>query len=137
VVAPTPGAKPPARGASPPAKKVPTVAGPILPEDTVLKRYPFTIKFTGSPRSIEDVMNHLATAKEQFHAVREIRVENEKKEGPQKGATTAASNEAVAKKKDSTVVLGGEKVTAWMAVDLLRFLPPGTAPAKSTANTNK
>ncbi|MGI8605446.1 MAG: hypothetical protein ACR2OZ_20930 [Verrucomicrobiales bacterium] len=131
-----PGAKAPARAASGTQAKKPAPGGPLLPEENVLKRYPFAVKFTGNPHCIEDVMNHLAVAKEQFFAVRQIRVENEKKDGPTKGAVkSSTSGDAEAQKKDSTVILGGERVTALLAIDLLRFLPPGQAtPTRATAN---
>lgn len=119
-----------ARGA---AAKTP--AGPLLPEDEVMIRYPFTIQFTGPLRAIEDVFNHMATSKDHFFAIREIRVENEKKEGPGKGTIVTSTDQVGEDQKDSTIILGGEPVSAWAAIDLVRFLPPGSSPEKSTAKT--
>jgi hypothetical protein len=130
----TPAVPPRGAAAATTAKKPtrPAAAGPALPEDKVLKRYPFTVRMTGSARSIEDVMNHVASSKEHFFATRQLRVENEKKVGPPKGETTASSSDSK-DKKDSTVVLGGEKVTASLDIDLIRFLPPEAAPKPPTA----
>lgn len=117
-----PDAKAPAGRAA--AKKPSTGPAPALAEDLVLKRYPMQVRFTGSPRSVQDVLNHLAASKDYFYAIRSLRVENERKAGPPKGALEATSEES---KKDSDVVLGGEKVSVWMAVDLIRFLEPAAA----------
>jgi hypothetical protein len=126
----TPGAtKPPPR---PTAGAGGAKAGPapLLAEDTVVKRYPFSIRFSGTNRSVQEVLNHLASAPDFFYAVRAIRVENEKKDGPVKSQTPIEGDEA--KKKDSQVVLGGEKVAVWMAIDLLRFLEPAPAAEPKT-----
>jgi hypothetical protein len=113
------GAKKPAAG--PPA---------ALAEDLVLKRYPMQVRFTGSPRSVQDVLNHLAASKDFFYAIRSLRVENERKAGPPKGVAPQSSEES---KKDSEVVLGGEVVSVWLAIDLIRFLDPAVA----TVDTKK
>jgi hypothetical protein len=125
--APAPGARPasgPARAAAP----------ALIDEATVLKRYPFTVRFSGTGRSVQDVLNHLASSPEFFYAVRNMRVENEKKDGPPR---TVASVDASAEDKiDSQAVLGAEKVHVWMAVDLLRFVEPAApADSKSSAKT--
>ena len=124
----TPGAKAPA-----PAARKATGPVPVLAEETVVKRYPFSIRFSGTGKSIQDVLNHLASAQDFFFAVRGIRIENEKKEGPIKSVAPIEADDA--KKKDSQVVLGGEKVSVWMAIDLLRFLEP--APAADTKSPAK
>lgn len=124
-------AKPAARGA---AKK--PAGGPpaALAEDLVLKRYPMEVRFTGSPRSVQDVLNHIAASKDYFYAVRSLRVENERKVGPPKGVAPQSSSSEESQ-KDSEVVLGGEKVSVWLALDLIRFLDPSVAAAdtKKTA----
>jgi hypothetical protein len=114
------------------AKKPAAGPPPALAENLVLKRYPMEIRFTGSPRSVQDVLNHLAASKDYFYAVRSLRVENERKAGPPKGIAAESSEES---KKDSDVVLGGEKVSVWLAIDLIRFLDPvvATADTKKTA----
>ncbi len=95
-----------------------------LAEDLVFKRYPMQVRFTGSPRSVQDVLNHLAASQDYFYAIRSIRVENERKAPPAKGTFESATDEA---KKDSDIVLGGEKVSIWLAVDLIRILEPSLA----------
>lgn len=108
-----------------------TAAGPAvaLAENEVFKRYPFTMRFTGSPRSIQDALNHIASSKDYFYAVRSLRLENEKKDGPDRGQVAGSSDQ---NKKDSNVVLGGEKVTVWLSLDLLRFLDPKVAAAEGS-----
>jgi|GEM_PF-2551838 len=115
------------------AAKKPGSSTGVLAEDLVLKRYPMEIRFTGSPRSIQDVLNHLAASKDYFYAVRSLRIENERKEGPPKGVA-ATSDSSEESKKDSVIVLGGEKVAVWLAVDLIRFLPPTVASADGKAD---
>lgn len=109
------------------AKKPVAASGAALAEDLVLKRYPMEVRFTGSPRSVQDVLNHLAASKDYFYAVRNLWVENERKIGPPKGSVER--NESEESKKDSDVVLGGEKISVWLALDLIRFLDPTVAAA--------
>jgi hypothetical protein len=120
-------------GGRPAAKK--PAAGPAsaLPEDVVLKRYPMQVRFTGSPRSVQDVLNHLAASRDYFYAVRSLRVENERKQGPPKGVAPESSEES---KKDSEIVLGGEQVSVWLALDLIRFLDPAAATTESKTAAN-
>lgn len=116
------------------AAKKPSAAPAVLDEQLVLKRYPMEVRFSGSPRSVQDVLNHLAASKDYFFAIRSLRVENERKDGPPKGQAPAAdSSEKI--KKDSDIVLGGEKIMVWMAVDLIRFLDPTVAAADSKAGS--
>ena len=108
-------------------------AASALSQDAVIKTYPFILRFTGLPGSIQEVFNDLANTQPGtfFYAVRDIRVENEKKEGPQIGAAPTQSENAQGPKRDSRTVLGGEKVTAQLHIDLIRFIEPQVA-ANST-----
>jgi hypothetical protein len=101
-------------------------AGPAIAEDKVLARYPFQIRFVGTMKSVEDVFNTVSNTQEgsQFYAVRFVRIETEKKDGPPKQSAPTFSGNEENKKSDSKVVMGGEKVAVHMAVDLLRFLDP-------------
>lgn len=107
----------------------------VLDEKEVLQRYPFELRFSGTGKSVQAVLNHIANDPQHFFAIRAIRVENEKKDGPDKSLRGYSSTDG--QKKDSTIVLGGEKVFVWLAVDLIRFHKPGaaSAPAKTTAAT--
>lgn len=117
------------------AAKKPAAGPPAaLAEDLVLKRYPMEVRFTGSPRSVQDVLNHLAASKDYFYAVRSLRVENESKVGPPKGGVAQSSEES---QKDSDVVLGGEMVSVWLALDLIRFLDPAVAAADTKKSAAK
>lgn len=113
------------------AAKKPAGSNAALPEEMVLKRYPMQVRFTGSPRSVQDVLNHLAASKDYFYAIRSLRIENERKEGPPKGAGADDNASSEESKKDSNIVLGGENISVWLAVDLLRFLDPTLASADS------
>lgn len=116
------------------AAKKPSAALKALDEQLVLKRYPMEVRFSGSPRSVQDVLNHLAASKDYFFAIRSLRVENERKDGPPKGQAPAVdSSEKI--KKDSDIVLGGEKIMVWIAVDLIRFLDPTVAAADTKAGS--
>ena len=126
----------PAPNAARGAKKTPAGPPPVLAENLVLKRYPMEVRFTGSPRSVQDVLNHLAASKDYFYAIRSLRIENESKVGPAKG-TASQSNSSEENKTDTEVVLGGENVAVWLAVDLVRFLEPTVAAADSKKTAAK
>jgi hypothetical protein len=116
-------------------KKPSAGPAPALAENLVLKRYPMEVRFTGSPRSVQDVLNHLAASKDYFYAIRSLRMENENKVGPPKGAATQDNSEE--SKTDSDVVLGGENVAVWLALDLVRYLEPTAAAADSKKTAAK
>ena len=122
-------AKPAGGRAAAGAKKSPGSPS-VLDESLVLKRYPMEIRFSGSPRSVQDVLNHLAERKDYFFAIRSLRIENERKQGPVKGALAQSSEQT---KKDSEIVLGGESISIWLSVDLIRFLDPVVATAEAKA----
>jgi hypothetical protein len=124
-------ADPKAAGGKAGAAKKPSGPASALPEELVLKRYPMEVRFTGTPRSVQDVLNHLAASKDYFYAVRSLRVENERKAGPTKVTEFESSGEET--KKDSNVVLGGESVSVWLALDLIRFLDPAKAAQEAKA----
>ncbi len=131
------GAKPAPRAASGSSAKTPAKsAAGALTQDAVMKTYPFVLRFTGLPASVREVFNDLANTQPGtfFYAIRDIRVENEKKEGPQTGAAPVSSENTQGPKRDSRTVLGGEKVTAQLYVDLIRFIEPQVA-AASTEKT--
>jgi hypothetical protein len=138
--APEPAAN--AKTSKPSAKKAATV-GPELAEDQVLRRYPFAIRFTGSPRTVEEVLNEIANtqAGTQLFAVRYVRIENEKKVAASKGSSLSSSSrhdDDEKKKTDGVIILGAEQVTAELHLDLIRIhetakAPEATKPAPKAA----
>ncbi len=117
------------------AKKGPAAPAPVIDESTVVQRYPFTVRFSGSAASVEAVLNHLASSKEQFWSVRQVRIENEKKSGAAKGSAPTESSDPT-EQRDSRVVLGGEKVSVVVWLELVRFLEPKVA-ADDASTTKK
>lgn len=112
-----------------------------LEESKVLTRFPISVTFTGSEQAVSDAMNKLASTGPggPFFVTKSLRIENEKKEGPQRQTGFTASPvpaaEGEAKKEvpamvDARYILGNEKVTARLEIDLVRF--EGT-PATSAA----
>ncbi len=126
--APAPGAKPASSGKSSGL----ATSSSALAESDVIRRYSFTVKFSGTPQSVEDVFTAIASTPENspFFAVRLAKVENEKKTAQKSSGGTDEKKEG----HDSSLILGGEKVGALLEVDLIRFLDPAAvAKAKEDA----
>lgn len=115
------------------AKEVP----PALPEDSVFTRYKIRLQFTSSEKAAQDFLNEIATLPKDgpFYIVNLLRVENEKKVGPSKGATfTPAAVPGIpggltgtTAMIDSHYILGNEKIMVYLDMDLVRFLDPSVA----------
>lgn len=116
----------------------------------VVERRTLTMQFTTDQVALQILMNSLASKAKvpYFTAVRVLRVENEKQEGPLRSATlpkddTPKDNGKAAKlgeneaphpaPHDAFMVLGGEKIRVYAEIDLVRFLDP---PAE-TADASK
>ena len=127
---PTPPAPGPARSAKPNAKTE-TVA---IEESKVLSRYKIHLQFTGAEKSVQACLNQIASLPEggPFFAVNLLRVENESHQGPSKAFNitpspvppdaadpTTTDNSALI---DSKYIIGNEKISVSMDMDLLRFM---------------
>jgi len=147
--------KPATGSASAKSKEAP----PALEEDKVFKRYHVYISFTGPEKSVADAVNEIATIGDggPFFVINNLRIENDTKAGPQRSAGFTASplqqtvdpnapplpagQEPKQVMVDARYILGNEKVTAFLDLDLLRFEEPakpaapasGSAAAKPTA----
>ena len=138
------------------APVAPTVAA-------VVDRYPIKCVFTCDSGPLQNVMNSLANpaVTPDFLAVRQLHVENEKKEAPTKdeirqilqqdrtaaptppsppptagGKGAPPSKEippAIPQKKDAAVILGGEMIKVYLEVDYLRFRQPAAEGAAAPA----
>lgn len=103
-----------------------------LPESAVIRRYPFTVQFTGSSRVVNAVLTQLAnTSPDQgapfFFTIRALRLENEKKEPPSSNLEVKVQETSIGDRKvehDAVFIYGNEKITAFLDVDLVRFLDP-------------
>lgn len=126
---------------STPAKKSATKAEPAAPirEDEVLERYPMQITFTGSSRSVNDVLTALSNttpgSSPFFFDIRLMRIENEQKEGANVSAKVEVKEETDPLtqkpfKRDSIYLFGVEKVTVFLSLDLVRFPEPAVAETK-------
>lgn len=119
---------------------------PVLAEDKVFKRYHVYVSFSGSEKSVSEAINDIAAIGEggPFFVINNLRLENEKLEGPQKGGDfqvtpvqpdpnappPPSGAEVKPANYDARYILGNEKVTAFLDLDLLRFEevppPPGS-----------
>ncbi|MBP7950796.1 MAG: Amuc_1100 family pilus-like protein [Verrucomicrobiales bacterium] len=126
---------------------------PVLDEDKVFKRYHVYLSFTGPEKSVADAINDIATIGDggPFFVINNLRVENDTKTGPQRTTGFAAQplqqtpdpsapppTEGQEQKQvmlDARYILGNEKVTAFLDLDLVRFEEPAKpqAPAGGTA----
>lgn len=136
---------------------------PVVPATVaVVDRYPIKCVFTCDSGPLQNVMNSLANpaVTPDFLAVRQLHVENEKKEAPTKdeirqilqdrnaaptppsppptagGKGAPPSKEippAIPQKKDAAVILGGEMIKVYLEVDYLRFRQPAAEGATAPA----
>ena len=139
---PTPAAsRPGAPGAKPGPGKT---AAPVVEESKVLERMPMALTLTGSNLAIKDFLVALANAKPadpatgtHFFAIRMLRAESSVKDGPDKAQTVTAEEKEDPEtktviKRDARFILGDEKVTVLLDLDLIRPLEPETAAATGT-----
>lgn len=116
---------------------------PALDESGVIKRYPVAITFTASNRAVNDVLTLLANTSPDknspyFFVIRNIRVENEKKDGPLRNFEVQVREETPTGegeqpfKRDAVYIFGGEKVQVYLDIDLLRFLEPSSSTPQAT-----
>jgi hypothetical protein len=121
-------------------KKAPAAPVILLEEKAALERYPFSITFTASNRSLNDVLTVLANPSldeknPTFFNIRSLRLENEKKEGADTSAQVLIQEQTdpVTQKPykvDCAYIFGKEKVMAYLGLDLIRFPEPETAEVK-------
>ncbi len=126
----------------PPVKPDPKAAAKkeevsLLDESRVFNRYPVHLTFTGSEKSAQEFLNHISTLGPggPFWIINSLRLDNSMKDGPvaEPGfqAAPIENNTGLApdpKEKvalnDVKFVLGNEKVTVTLELDLVRFLDP-------------
>ena len=116
----------------------------LLDENKVFNRYPVHLTFTGSESAVQSFLNTISTVGEggPFWVINSMRVDNEKKAGPPVEATFQATAitpaagatpapEGAKQEKivmtDVKFILGNEKVTVTLDLDLVRFLDPSIA----------
>lgn len=118
-----------------------------LTENQVFNRYKILLTLTGSEKSLQDFLNQIATAPAPgpFFVTNLIRVESGAKEGPKQGAIAPpeqGDNPEIV--RDAVYILGNDKVTMRLDLDLLRFRSPesvspdgapATDPAPETPET--
>lgn len=125
--------------ADPKAAKAPKEEAPVLDEHKVFNRYRVYLTFTGTERATQEFLNGLTTAGQggPFWIINALRVDNEKKDGPQKKPSFQPQTpQGVSTEKDAKIVmvdtefvLGNEKLTTMLDLDLVRFLDPSIASA--------
>ena len=111
----------------------PPVPGEVTPEPSskelpLLKKYPFEITFTGYPGNVQSIMNDLGSFP-QFTILRAMRIENEQLKSPARaGGAATPGAEAVASTEPAVdkIIIGKEKVTASLIIDLVQFTPKQT-----------
>ena len=147
VVAPVPKKKPAASSKKDAAKVAPKVEAPVLNENAVFNRYKINLRFTGSEKAVQEALNEIATLPDTqggpFFVINLLRVENEVSIGPAKDQTvtptpippdpnnpTATSTGVI----DSKFIVGNEKISVGLDLDLLRFFDvPSAAEPESPA----
>ena len=119
----------PVKSTKPTPKSDPTA----LDETRVLSRYKINLQFTGSEKSVQACLNQIASMPEggPFFAVNLMRIENESHQGPSKAFNITPSPvppdaaDPVAPDSsaliDSKYIIGNEKISVFMDIDVLRF----------------
>ena len=148
---PAPGAtRPGTQAGAKPTGGAGKTAAPAVEESKVLERMPMTLTVTGSNLAIKDFLVSLANAKPadpatgtHFFTIRMLRAESSVKDGPDKAQTVTAEEKEdpdtkTVIKRDARFILGDEKVTVLLDLDLVRPLEPetaatGTKPAPAAA----
>ncbi|HEX8372462.1 MAG TPA: Amuc_1100 family pilus-like protein [Chthoniobacterales bacterium] len=116
--------------------KIEPVLRPLLPGEanpeapskqaSLLQKYPFQVVFQGTPGNLQSILNELASSP-QFTITRALRVENEQLQGPPQGvAAPAGDPSAPAQPAVDRIIIGKEKITANVVVDLVQFTPKAT-----------
>ncbi|MEZ5325412.1 MAG: Amuc_1100 family pilus-like protein [Verrucomicrobiales bacterium] len=116
-------------------KKGPVKKEPLLKEDEVIERYPLTAIFTGDMASVRTVLNNLAATPEGsvFFSTRFLRLENEKKEGPDKEGDEKPLDGDEEGADNVSVILGNESLKMQLVVDAIRFVSREEAEAAAAA----
>ena len=144
---PKPGTKPAAPSTPKPNTQRPAAAkgAPLVEESKVIERQPMNLVVTGSNIAITQLLSSLANVKPgdtgaHFFTIRMLRVENSMKDGPDKTITVTMEEKEdpetkTTVKRDAKYILGDEKVTLFLDLDLVRFIDPASesAAAKSPA----
>jgi hypothetical protein len=96
-----------------PAKEVP-----------LLKKYPFEVVFTGYPGHLQSILNDLGSLPH-FTVVRALRIENEQVKSPARGGAAATGADILAAPEPAVdkIIIGKERVTASLIIDLVQFTP--------------
>lgn len=143
---PKPGTRPAAPNPPKPNPQRPAATAkgaPVVEESKVLDRQPMNLVVTGSNIAITQLLSNLANVKPgdsgaHFFTIRMLRVENSMKNGPDKSVTVTMEEKEdpetkITVKRDAKYILGDEKVTLFLDLDLVRFVDPAseTAAAKS------
>lgn len=108
----------------------PPLPNEIAPEPSskdipLLKKYPFVVTFLGYPGNVQSILNDLG-AFPQFTIVRALRVENEQLKSPTRAGVVVPGAEVAAAPAEPAVdkiIIGKEKVTASLIIDLVQFTP--------------
>ena len=118
-----PAAVAPARPAGP---------GAAITAEPLLIKYPFQVVFQGYPGQAQNILNEV-TAHPRFMIIRAVKIENEALTTPVRGSLTAESTPAAPAADGITptpeavtfdkVILGKEKITTSMIIDLVQFTP--------------
>ena len=98
---------------------------PLSKEIPLLKKYPFEIGFLGYPGNLQAILNDLDSLPE-FTVTRAVRTQNEVLKGPAKtGALTPTTDPtAIPKIAVDEIIIGKEKITANIIIDLVQFTTP-------------
>lgn len=100
----------------PPSKEIP-----------LLKKYPFEIVFLGYPGNLQSILNDLDSLPE-FTVTRAVRTQNEVLKGPAKTGALPSTSDPTAPPKPAVdeIIIGKEKITASIIIDLVQFTPQQT-----------
>ena len=108
---------------------------PKVKEEEVIKRYPLNVIFTGDMDAVTNVLNNLGKTEpgSVFLSTRFMRLENEKKEGPEKDFSQSVETIGDEDTDAITSIAGDEAVRVQLIVDAIRFVSREEAEAAKKA----
>ncbi|MEO7933647.1 MAG: Amuc_1100 family pilus-like protein [Chthoniobacterales bacterium] len=101
------------------------VAEPSSKDVPLFKKYPFEVVFVGYPGNVQTLLNDLDSFP-QFTIARAVRIENEQLKSPSRTAAAPVSTgdpSATPEPLVDKIIIGKERVTASIIVDLVQFTP--------------
>jgi hypothetical protein len=100
------------------------------PSGAVMQKYPVRLRFETDHESLQGFINELANDRDFFYIIRVLKVQNENQEGPLKQISEdktssvgpeKSSEIPIQAEQDAGVLMGQERLSLFMVIDICRF----------------